>query len=303
MTKTIATLCSGFDGVSVGAKAAGLELAWGVEIDARIAEVGNANLGGHIKVANILDCDPTDFDSTDGMHASPPCPSFSQAKEGGVETALDIAIARKIAQFASVLKPRIFTLENVMFYRFSKSWRIIEQTLFDAGYWLHAEIIDAADYGVPQNRKRFIVRAVRGGFVPCFCRKEARLGWYSAIADLKSGFKEQPFTEHEKGRFMHLLRDTDCALVDVQNSGRQNQTVRLAGEPAFTMTAACATRHPLKALIDGRIVALSTRAAARLQTFPDWYELPEIKILASKGIGNAVPPILYQRIIEGLVNA
>ncbi len=145
--KTFGSLFSGGGGADIGAKAAGLELAWGVEYVPEIAEVANANLGQHIKVANILDCSPFNFDRVDVLHASPPCPSFSVAKAGGTETDLDIALARKVAEFATVLQPDVFTLENVQAYQKSKSWRIIEQALWGAGYWLSVNVVNFADMG------------------------------------------------------------------------------------------------------------------------------------------------------------
>jgi hypothetical protein len=52
------------------------------------------------------------------------------------------------------------------------------------GYWLHVDVLNAADFGVPQTRRRLVVRAVRGGFVPHLPPKIAWRGWYDAIADL-----------------------------------------------------------------------------------------------------------------------
>ena len=50
----------------------------------------------------------------------------------------------------------------------------------------------------------------------------------------------------------------------------------------------------------GRVVAMTPRAIARFQTFPDWYELPEEKRLATRGIGNAVPCLLAEKILKGM---
>ena len=72
MNKTIATLFSGFDLAGQGAKAAGYKLAWGIEKEPAIAEVGNFNHGDHINVASILDCDPYDFERPGLLWASPP---------------------------------------------------------------------------------------------------------------------------------------------------------------------------------------------------------------------------------------
>jgi DNA (cytosine-5)-methyltransferase 1 len=43
---------------------------------------------------------------------------------------------------------------------------------------------------------------------------------------------------------------------------------------------------------------MTPRALARFQSFPDWYELPERASLACRIIGNAVPPLLMQRVME-----
>jgi site-specific DNA-cytosine methylase len=51
-------------------------------------------------------------------------------------------------------------------------------------------------------------------------------------------------------------------------------------------------------LSHGRVVQMTPRALARFQSFPDWYQLPSNNALAVKGIGNAVPPLLMQRIGE-----
>lgn len=411
------TLFTGFGGVDVGMIAAGLRPRWGFEIDARIAAVANDNLGGHVHVANILDVDPATVPYVDAMHASPPCPSFSQAKTDNGETEDDIALARKVAQFIDVIQPRIFTLENVYDYRNSQSWRTIEERLFLAGYWVDVQHVNAADYGVPQTRKRMIVRAVRGGWVPYLPPAQKWIGWYEAIEDLipvlpesqfapwqlkrlpealktcmvaQGGFDgsiataeaEQPAltitantnqtslrafligganTSDEQAApgvgvsmpgepvkcvstnnvlgwrafinssfaignnaddwddnvvysdepFFTLTRSTKgrarAFIVDGQNARPDTgePTRRDEAEPVFTISATAHHKGIAKAqLRSGRVVGMTARALARFQSFPDWYKLPESnKTLAAKGIGNAVPPLLYQHIIKGLMQS
>ena len=173
---TFGSLFSGFGGADIGAMAAGLTPLWGVEFEGQIAAVANRNLGDHVRAADILACDPTDFPPVDVLHASPPCPNFSVAKAGGEETAQDIALAQRVADFVTTLGPGVFTLENVWAYRNSRSWRLIEDALYGAGYWLSIDHVNAADFGVPQTRKRMIVRAVRGGWVPMLPPAEPWVG-------------------------------------------------------------------------------------------------------------------------------
>jgi len=70
-------------------------------------------------------------------------------------------------------------------------------------------------------------------------------------------------------------------------------------EPVFTMRAS--QNNPRAAIEHGRVVAMTPRCLARFQSFPDSYELSGNKSLDAKGIGNAVPPLLYQKIITGLL--
>lgn len=373
--KTFASLYGGFGGTDIGAQTAGLELAWSIEQNAAIADVAHANLHHRVHVTNILDCDPMDFDAVDVLHASPPCPNFSVANPNSGETDLDIALACKTAAFVTTLKPSIFTLENVWAYHNSQSWRILESALWRAGYWLHAEHVNAADYQVPQTRKRMIVRAVRGGFVPYLPEPLPWIGWYAAVADLIDTLPETQFAPWQMARLPELLQtvlvpqggdqnyDLGVKSVDepsmtitanhnqlgikaflVQVQGQGGDGIRFADEPMQTVTAnhlaskyraflmaggampkawlvnesstmevraavepsAChlasgRNTNQRALLSSGRVVAMTPRALARFQSFPDWYELPGNARLAAKGIGNAVAPLLYQRIIAPLV--
>lgn len=73
-----------------------------------------------------------------------------------------------------------------------------------------------------------------------------------------------------------------------------------AEDPSPTATAtATATRHPMRAwLSQGKVVALTVRALARLQSIPDSYKLPEKNSLGCRIVGNAVPPLLMKAVIE-----
>jgi site-specific DNA-cytosine methylase len=416
MMRTYGDLFTGFGGATLGALAAGCTPLWGVEYRPDVAEVANANLGGHVRVLNLLDADPHAFERVDHLHASPPCPNFSVAKAGAVETPLDIALARKVAEFVTALLPETFTLENVYAYRHSKSWRVIEDALHRAGYWVSVEHVNAADFGVPQTRKRMIVRAVRGGFVPYLPEPVAWVGWYAAIEDLLDTLPASQFAPWQLARLPESIAGSLFVVAQQSDDGKGTEygygnPTREASEPALTITKQspgwfkaflspvqgeasgvfppdapaqtigtshgaekyraflvdgklsasganlqivepCAPartvvsslsvmkdarawlvtssgnlpnghedRGPVQVPDDtpcppvtrsfvgrtrawlsaGRVVAMTPRALARFQSFPDSYELPEKRTLAAYGIGNAVPPLLMQRILEGLV--
>jgi site-specific DNA-cytosine methylase len=407
---TFATICTGGDLAGVGLMAAGYAPTWGVECDPAIAEVAEANVPGRILRQPAQDVRWAALDRPALLWASPPCPNFSQAKTGGEETPEDEAIAVAICDALRTLTPRAFCLENVIGYGRSRSLARIRAALDALGYWSVVERVNAADFGVPQTRRRLILRAVRGGLVPHLPRPVPWVGWYAAIADLIPTLPESAFAPWQLLRldplfsttlvegnsptvrevltraaadpmwtvraeinhgmpraFLHMTGNTNldnptgtglllpdepantvvagqggkaraflvdsknanqewargfraddepgytvvtdhkeshqprAFIVDCQNnSGGVGLTVREADAPTFTVTASNQKRTARAWLAGGRVVAMTPRALARFQSVPDTYRLPEAKGLAARVIGNGVPPLLSQRIGEGL---
>jgi site-specific DNA-cytosine methylase len=242
-------------------QAAGIRHLWGIEYSADIAAVAQLN-GFNTIVANILDCNPLNFERPDFLHASPPCPNFSTANASGEETETDIALAAKVAEFITVQLPDYFTLENVFGYRLSKSWEIIARALLTAGYSLNYWHICTADWGVPQTRRRMIVIARRDGIRPMlpaathaerpevglFGTLKKWVGWYEAIEDLIPGLPESKFADWQLKRLPSELRTA------LYTNGQYNGEIPIAlkNQPANAITAN-SNQSSLKALIiDGR---------------------------------------------------
>jgi len=266
---TFATLYSGGEGWGIGAMAAGLRPLWGIEHDAEIAAVANRNLGGHVHIADILEADPRTFETPEFLHASPPCPNFSSAKVGARESVQDIALGQATARFIEALLPRVFTLENVWPYRRSTSWQIIGDALNRCGYWFDLAHVNAADFGVPQTRKRMIVRAVQGGMVPYLPEPEPWRGWYQAIQDLIPSLPESQFAPWQLERLDDTLRETVLLSQGISrdHDGREyGITTRGGQEPAFTVTANWNMNTIRALLVGGRYGQPSDKKDRRPQT-------------------------------------
>ena len=337
--KTITTLFSGAGGCDRGAIAAGFEHCQAIEYDPQIAEIFKANIGD-CHVMNILDADPFKFERPDVLHASPPCPNFSVAKKDAKEAPLDIDYAKKVADFISVLQPQYFTLENVEAYRKSKSFNLIVETLYKLGYWVTSQVLNSADLGVPQSRRRLVLIAVKDGFIPPLPPKEKHVGWYEAIADLVHDLPDSKLADWQFKRLPTVIQES--LLTELQNTSRL-ATTKKAEEPCFTITAGVCRRpisipqailientgarsdrplqtrnpeepcwtlramgqdghwHRANALLENAsIKALDIACLARLHSFPDDWLWTSKKSLDGKAIGNSVPPLMYQKIIESV---
>jgi DNA (cytosine-5)-methyltransferase 1 len=235
------SLCAGGGLAAGGMRDAGVALAGAVEYDPAIAGVYSANFDTPIIIAPIQDVDFTQYTGVDIGQFSPPCPNFSVAKRG-TESDVDQAIADAGVRFLETVRPRYFWLENVEGYARSKSYRTIRAALDRLDYWSHCEVVNAADYGVPQTRRRLILRASAGGFMQPFRPLPAPVpwrGWYEAIADL---IPDLPLTEFAPWQ-IPLLPDWVTAPLLVEGKGNRlyteneqgDLTLRSTGDPAPTV--------------------------------------------------------------------
>lgn len=256
----VARLFSGFDGAGEGIRAAGFDLAWAIEYDQKIAAVAQMN-GHNVIVADILDVDPRILERPDIIHASPVCTNASVANANGEETQLDIDTAMKTVQFVDVLRPQVFTLENVWQYRNFQSFaggdkcEGILPALKRMGYKMAYWHLNAADYGVAQTRKRLILvaaldfypeRPTETHYNPKYPElahpslfAPARLpwvGWYEAIADMIDSLPESAFALWQIERLPEELK---TYLIGNDRNGDARDRLNLSNieSPAFTITS------------------------------------------------------------------
>lgn len=304
--KTFATMFSGFGGADVGLMAAGLRPLWGVEYDADIASVYRHNIGDHIIVDDVRRVDYSALPHVDWLHASPSCVRASVANVDATEAAEDIEAAQAVVRALRAHKPQVFTLENVWGYRNFTAFRLILDNIGNMGYFYDFEHVNSADMGVPQTRKRLILRAVYGALLPPLPMPVAWVGWYAAIEDLLPTLPESKLPKWVTQRIPSYLTypspeqwiiDTHAALVNGGN--HVEDAIRFGHEPATTVTGNTFGRQRI-VMRSGCVLMTSPRCLARFQSFPDSYELPDKRSLAAKGISNAVPSLLMQRIAEGV---
>jgi DNA (cytosine-5)-methyltransferase 1 len=342
---TGATLFTGFDGAGIGMQDAGIDLRWGIELEDKIAAVARMN-GHNVITANILDVDPRTMERVDCLHASPPCTRASLAnssadvnEDGLKETQLDIDLAMQTVRFIEALQPRVVTIENVWGYRKFQAYKGgkkcegILPALERMGYWVDAQHVNAADFGVPQTRKRLILRAVKGAWLPILPETEPWVGWYAAIEDPIPTLPASEFAPWQLERLpaeikTFLVHPTDQRTMPVVDRDEPTFTVmsangngnipraflcpgskspngdevvtRNANEPATTVIASGDRMITRAWLSQGRVVKMTPRALARFQSIPDTYALSGNNTLDCKGIGNAVPPLMMEKLYRQL---
>ena len=370
--KTFASLFTGGGLADIGAQQAGYDLLWGVEFDAEIAAIANKNLAHRdtVHAASVIGFDWHSVEAPDHLHMSPPCQDFSVAKKSGAVANPNDELADACIEALTILQPQTVTLENVEAYRKAPGFQRIVDHLWGAGYWVNVDVLNAADFGVPQTRRRLFLRAVKGAIpspLPAPVRPWA--GWYDAIADLIPELPETEFAEWQLKRLPKALTDTcfvatnrtatrraakepsttivcvggghsvatqaflvgdkgsespaissrsgkapsfsvvkgngsgglkACLVDGLANNNGATVTAVAEADPSFTVKAST-SKQASRAMASGRVVRMTPRCLARFQTVPDWYKLPSKNTLACKIIGNGIPCLMMQRIMESFV--
>lgn len=285
-------LFAGCGGLSLGFEAAGFKTIGFEMVDAAV-NTYNKNLCGecHNQFLEVGYEYPM-ANEIDIVIGGPPCQPFSRfGNQMGIEDARDgfpifIDAVRRI-------QPKVFVFENVANILGRHKWYLdlIVKELQNLGYYVDYKVLNAVDYGVPQNRERLICVGHRAKFR--FPMKELRKTTVAeAIGDTM--LSPEPQTK------ILTPRQDEYIAVYEKKSHCVNPRDLYPDRPARTITCrnlAGATSDMQRVrLADGRRRRLTDREAARLQSFPDWFEFDGTETKRFNQIGNAVPPLLAYKI-------
>lgn len=218
----------------------------------------------------------------------PPCQPFSViGKQTGIEDKRNgfpifVSAVRR-------LQPEIWLFENVrgLFYRNKNYLETVLNELRSLNYIVEVQLLNAADYGVPQNRERVVVVGHRGVFhfpAPSSVRVTAG----EAIADTAAAVPPQ-------SKFLTPSMDNYVAAYEKASCCARPRDLHL-DKVARTLTcrnlAGATSDMQRLRLPDGRRRRLVLQEALRLQSFPDWFKVQGNETSQFNQIGNAVPPLM-----------
>lgn len=155
-------LFSGGGGSSWGAQAAGAEIVCGVDAWDLAASTFEANFGvgrgRHLRLEPDSDVSVLgDIGDIDLILASPECTNHTCAKGNKPRDEDSRGTARYVTRFARDLRPRWIVLENVVHMRSWDGYLPLLRDLHGLGYFVEPQILDAADFGAPQSRRRLFL--------------------------------------------------------------------------------------------------------------------------------------------------
>ena len=315
-------LFSGCGGLSLGLKQAGFDVRAAVEIDPKASKTYRDN---HPEVQlfqqDIRTINPRDLLSSDGVIAGevallagcPPCQVFSRLRTRNKPLAVADARNDLIDEFlriAKFIKPRAIMLENVpallrddWFYKFRKE-------LESLGYSATFAILDAADYEVPQRRKRLIYLSSLEGTPPVApiakrrkTVRDAISSWEETVDSCDTLHSLPERRSKAMAELIRLIPEDGGSRRDLGEAYQLNCHLRSSGfsdtygrmswdKVAPTITSGCHNPSKGRFLHPSKHRAITLREAALLQGFPPDYMFNTLagKEAIALMIGNALPP-------------
>ncbi len=282
----ILDLFAGCGGLALGFEAKGF-VTVGFEIDENACATYNKNLKGKCH-QELLTVD-TDYPKADIVIGGPPCQPFSVGgKQNGLKDLRDgfpvfISAVEKV-------KPQLFMFENVRGILYKNKWYLKEviEKLESFNYRIDYKLLNAVNYGVPQNRERVFVVGIKDNHFEFPEPLSFKITAGEALGDI--AFEEPP-----DGKYLTPSMDKYIAKYEKASKCINPRDLHL-DRPARSLTCrnlagATGDMQRIK-LPSGKRRRLRIREAARLQSFPDWSTFEGNENSQFYQIGNAVPPLL-----------
>lgn len=343
-------LFSGAGGMSLGAKMAGIDVQVVVENDKYAAET---YLSNHQPKVGFFECDIRQFtpvplmegDKPVVLFGGPPCQGFSTSNQRNRNSHNpNNWLFQEYLRVVEHYKPDWVVFENVRGILETEQGTFVDkivQRLNSLGYSVSSQVLQASEYGVPQNRSRFFaVGSLHGkafqfpkpSFSDPISVKEA----LSGLPKLENGasqcyreYSSAPesdysiaMTSEEKGCHNHIVTKNNGTVIErykhvPQGGNWENIPQDLMQNYKDRSRCHTGIYRRLKADSPSVVIGnyrknmlihpyenrgLSVREAARIQSFPDWFKFRGSIGFQQQQVGNAVPPLLAKAIFSEIVN-
>lgn len=325
---TALDLFAGCGGLTLGLKQAGFTVLGAVEISTLATKtysenhpevtVWNVDIRS-IPAKGILRKLGLERGELDLLAGCPPCEGFSSLRtlNGGKriwDRRNDLVL--QLLRFVRVFKPKAVMMENVPGLMRNRRFRRLRTRLERLGYCCNFDVLDAADFNVPQRRRRMILLAGFRAKIPFAKLARSQRTVRGAIADLAHTTGRRRDTLHREmedrgSKVLRLIRAvpkdggsrTDLPArfklkCHKSCTGFKDVYGRMSWDDvAPTITSGCVNPSKGRFLHPSKNRAITLREAAILQTFPRRYffSLAKGKFAAAEMIGNALPPEFIRR--------
>ena len=283
------------------------EIVYALDFDRWAVDTYNKNFSHPAVCEDILKVDFNSLPDADIMIGGFPCQSFSTVNPTKDTNDARANLYKQIVRFLQIKRPKYFICENVKGLLTLQKGSIIQKITSEfkaVGYNVQYKLMKAVEFGIPQRRERVFIIGYRNDIeynyrFPTSINTEHNAVPLSSVIDK---------LEIEEKKYYFSERAVQ-GMKNAKNNMKRGLWQDLNG-PCLTITS-----HLSKTSINSRDPLLlvkpseelyrrfTPREAARIQSFPDSFELNNSEAKSYKQIGNAIPPVLMWHIANSLAES
>lgn len=327
MKNNIIDLFCGCGGLSLGFEEAGFKPILAIDLWSDAIETYNFNRptkpGKCIDISKLSNEELRKFkEQCIGVIGGPPCQGFSTVGKRDVNDPRN-QLYKQYCRVVEIVQPQFFVLENVkglltLEHGFFKE--DIKNRFEKLGYHVDFQLLNAADYGVPQNRYRVFFVGMKKSYFNFPKPHKEKVTCKEAISDLEDGYAIEPqskyqmamrsegkitnhdFTTHTSETVSIISKIPDGGNIkdlppEYWNVRKYNKAFERMSSEGQSNTVDTGHRNYFH-YSKNRIPTV--RENARLQSFPDSFFFCGTKTSQYKQVGNAVPPLLAKAIATAI---
>lgn len=273
-----------------------MEIVYANDIDPNACAIFEKNFGVTPDSRDIREVKSDEIPEFDILTGGFPCQSFSIIAQNPVRLGIKDDRGKLFFEMCRVLRekqPKCFIAENVkgiMTANKRSAFPLILKEFEESGYDVKYSVLNSANYGVPQKRERVIIVGFRKDlkidftFPDLVFKEEEKFVPLSTVVEDK--VEERYFFSERAVEGMMKNRES-------MNKGRAQDVTKPCNTVGAHLAKVSLNSTDPVLLVNGRYRRFTPREVARIQSFPENFELIGSESAQYRALGNAIPPVMF----------
>lgn len=296
-------LLGGFDFQGKHYDSNNMEIVYANDIDPNACAIFEKNFGVTPDSRDIREVKSDEIPEFDILTGGFPCQSFSIVAQNPVRLGIKDERGKLFFEMCRVLRekqPKCFIAENVkgiMTANKRSAFPLILKEFEDSGYDVKYSILNSANYGVPQKRERVIIVGFRKDLKIDFKFPNLVFENEEQFVPLSTVVED---TVDEKYFFSARAVEGMMKNRESMNKGRAQDVTKPCNTVGAHLAKVSLNSTDPVLMVDGRYRRFTPREVARIQSFPETFELVGSESAQYRALGNAIPPVMFWHVANAV---
>ena len=289
-------LLGDFDFLGKHYESNGMEIVYANDIDDNACNIFKENFGITPDNRDIREVKSEEIPEFDILTGGFPCQSFSIIAQNPKRLGVKDERGKLFFEMCRILRerqPKCFIAENVkgiLTANKKSAFPLIMKEFEESGYDVQYRILNSANYGVPQKRERVIIVGFRKDLNINFSFPDVEIEDENNFAPLKKVIEKKV---DEKYFFSERAVAGMMKKRESMNKGRAQDINKPCNTVGAHLAKVSLNSTDPVLMEDKRYRRFTPREVARIQSFPDDFELVGSEAAQYRALGNAIPPVMF----------